>query len=107
MAAKRGDEFVESKSKSESSMKHEIEVDIPETRDQANSLINYMDANGDQSLLIDPELSENRNETIFDGLEHYTSFQKITTIPAASLSIVAGFIMIASVRRTKDLLDEK
>ena len=64
MAAKRGDEFVESKSKSENSMKHEIEVDIPETRDQANSLVNYLDANGDQSPLIDPELSDNRNETI-------------------------------------------
>ena len=84
-------------------MKHEIEVDIPETRDPEKSLVNHMDANGDQSPLIDPELSENRNENIFDELEQYTSFRKITTIPAAALSIVAGFIMIASVRRTKDL----
>ena len=34
---------------------------------------------------------------IFESPELYTGFQKITTIPAAAFSIVAGFIMIASV----------
>merc|ERR1719189_3008645 len=37
------------------------------------------------------------NQAIFEESEQYTGFQKITTIPAATLSIIAGFIMIASV----------
>ena len=82
MAARRGDKFVENNINDDVTAKHETEVNVD------------IERNGDQTPLVDPELIESDNESTY---EHYTGFQKITTIPAAALSLVAGFIMIASV----------
>jgi len=83
MAARRGDKFVENNINDDVTAKHETEVNNVD-----------IERNGDQTPLVDPELIESDNESTY---EHYTGFQKITTIPAAALSLVAGFIMIASV----------
>ena len=83
MAARRGDKFVENNISDDVTAKHETEVNNVD-----------IERNGDQTPLVDPELIETDNESTY---EHYTGFQKITTIPAAALSLVAGFIMIASV----------
>ena len=85
MAARRGDKFVENNI-SDVTAKHETEVNNVD-----------IERNGDQTPLVDPELIESENESTY---EYYTGFQKITTIPAAALSLVAGFIMIASVSVT-------
>ena len=90
MAAKRGDKFVENNINDDVTEKHETEVNIVD-----------IERNGDQTPLVDPELIESDNESTY---EHYTGFQKITTIPAAALSLVAGFIMIASVSVTISFL---
>ena len=89
MAAKRGDKF-ENNINDDVTEKHETEVNIVD-----------IERNGDQTPLVDPELIESDNESTY---EHYTGFQKITTIPAAALSLVAGFIMIASVSVTISFL---
>ena len=90
MAARRGDKFVENNINDDVIAKHETEVNI-----------DNIERNGDQTPLVDPELIETDNESTY---EHYTGFQKITTIPAAALSLVAGFIMIASVSVTIPIL---
>lgn len=97
MAARRGDNIVDSNIKSAITTKHDTEVSIPDITETINSVTSNVEANGDQAPLIDPATTDCRNESIFDNTELYTGFQKITTIPAAALSIVAGFIMIASV----------
>ena len=97
MAARRGDNIVDNNIKSAIATKHDTEVNIPNTIETINSVTSNVEANGDQAPLIEPEIPDCRNESIFDNSEHYDGFKKITTIPAAALSIVAGFIMIASV----------
>ena len=70
----------------------------------ANSL-NDHDQHGDQNPLLpngdgstnDPGVREPINQPTISGAENYRGFQKMTTIPAASLSIFVSFIMIASV----------
>ena len=47
----------------------------------------------------DSGLRELSDEPTIRGAESYKGFQKMTTIPAASLSIFVSFIMIASVRK--------
>ena len=90
MAARTGDKFVENNISDDVTAKHETEVNNVD-----------IERNGDQTPLVDPELIESDNESTY---EHYTGFQKITTIPAAALSLVAGFIMIASVSITISFL---
>ena len=104
MAANRGDECVQSDPKSVSSKKSETELNNHVTQDASSYDANILiDGNGDQDQLINPQSNDDEiddirhNQSIFEESEHYTGFKKITTIPAATLSIVAGFIMIASV----------
>ena len=52
--------------------------------------------NGDGST-NDVGLREPIDQPTISGAENYRGFQKMTTIPAASLSILVSFIMIASV----------
>ena len=101
MAASRGDECF---AKSDISKKNDTEINNPVTQDVSSYDANILiDANGDQDPLMNLQSNDNdiddvrHNQSIFEESEQYTGFQKITTIPAATLSIVAGFIMIASV----------
>lgn len=63
-----------------------------------------VDGFGDRAQLLETGTYENgrgglvaNNQGEFDDTELYKGFQKITTIPAAALSIIVSFIMIASV----------
>ena len=105
MAVNRGDEHVRFPIK-DTAVNDSIDANnYPNAKnDVINPSIGNINATGDSDPLLDRHISENgqnnligNGHAIFEDCEIYTGFKKITTIPAAALSIVAGFIMIASV----------
>ena len=104
MAVTRGDEFVSSTNENIPS-KQNVNVNSHSNSlsNKTNESIDIENATEDREPLIDGRNDVHCDRSLngqeqFEDSEFYTGFQKITTIPAAALSIVAGFIMIASVR---------
>lgn len=103
MAVTRGDEFVSSTNENIPS-KQNVNVNSHSNSlsNKTNESIDIENATEDREPLIDGRNDVHCDRSLngqeqFEDSEFYTGFQKITTIPAAALSIVAGFIMIASV----------
>ena len=105
MSVSRGDEYARIK-KQEDSTKDagETNPSADVRHDLINPSIGNISATGDHEPLIDRQTSaieqngiSSNGDELIDDSEIYTGFKRITTIPAAALSIMAGFIMIASV----------
>lgn len=106
MVVSRGDEYVTSLNEEDPSKTDVVQKSILSKKllNKTNGSVDNSDAYGDLEPLIDGSTIENGHSNIatngqelFEDSEFYTGFQKITTIPAAALSIASGFIMIASV----------
>ena len=107
MAVNRGDECVRFPNKDISSNDAiVVNNSAIASNEEINSSIIDINASGDNAPLIERNESQSgqnnligNGHALFEDSEIYKGFKKIRTIPAAALSIVAGFVMIASVCR--------
>ena len=105
---RKGDTIIQSRNIRDSSVKeNEHQINMISNGDNMDSVTvtgDNVDGTDDRAHLIETDTFESgrdgligNNQAAFDDAELYKGFRKITTIPAAALSIVVSFIMIASV----------
>lgn len=108
----RGDTSIQSPNTRNSSVKeNEHQISMISNGDNMDGAIltgDNVDGIGDRAQLIETGTIETERDDLIandqgalDDTELYKGFQKITTIPAAALSIIVSFIMIASVCNTR------